>query len=192
MPALAKILRARACEHSSNFCEQFKICEHFQIGWDHSIPLLYTLLKSVDPSSDVGGLGTRLSKDPGNEPPSFIFRGKRKLNRSFQNFATMSGSQLPMIFQTADLVFEDRVSAYKNDILGLCKPREVPERIAKYIAQNVDASGWQAVWRSTPKSSGQQQQQPFDVVVEVNDLIFSLLNRLKESYNQVLSIYYLS
>lgn len=90
----------------------------------------------------------------------------------------MSGSQLPMIFQTADLVFEDRVSAYKNDILGLCKPHEVPERIAKYIAQNVDASGWQAVWRSTPKSSGQQQQ-PFDVVVEVNDLIFPLLNRRK-------------
>ena len=112
-----------------------------------------------------------------------------KLFIHFRNFAAMSGSQLPMIFQTADLVFEDRVSAYKNDILGLCKPREVPERIAKYIAQNVDASGWQAVWRSTPKSSGQQ---PFDVVVEVNDLIFSSLNRLKESYNQVLSIYYLS
>lgn len=57
----------------------------------------------------------------------------------------MSGSQLPMIFQTADLVFEDRVSAYKNDILGLCKPHEVSERIGKYIAQNVEASA--AFWR---------------------------------------------
>ncbi|XP_020606708.1 SHC SH2 domain-binding protein 1 homolog B-like [Orbicella faveolata] len=85
----------------------------------------------------------------------------------------MSGSQLPMIFQTADLVFEDRVSAYKNDILGLCKPHEVSERIAKYIAQNVEASGWQAVWRSTPKSSGQQQ--PFDVVVEVSNVNASKL-----------------
>ena len=74
-----------------------------------------------------------------------------------------------MIFHTANLLFEDRVSAYKNDILGLCKPDEVPDRITKYVAQNVEASGWQAVWRSTPKSSGHHQ--PFDVLVEV-----SLLN----------------
>ena len=72
---------------------------------------------------------------------------------------------LPMIFHTADLLFEDRVSAYKNDVLGLCKPNEVSDRIAKYVAQSVEASGWQAVWRSTPKSSGHHQ--PFDVLVEV-------------------------
>lgn len=71
---------------------------------------------------------------------------------------------LPMIFHTSDLLFEDRVSAYK-DILGLCKPAKVSEKIAKYVAQNVDESGWQAVWRSTPKSSGHHQ--PFDVLVEV-------------------------
>jgi len=92
----------------------------------------------------------------------------------------MSGSQLPMIFQTADLVFEDRVSAYKNDILGLCKPHEVSERTGKYIAQNVEASGWQAVWRSTPKSSGLQQ--PFDVVVEVK-WMFSLWNLFRKLVN---------
>ena len=39
-----KILRARASERSANFCEQLirtkaKFCEHFQIGWDHSISL---------------------------------------------------------------------------------------------------------------------------------------------------------
>ena len=43
MRALAKILRARASEHSSNFLRAIRIkatfCEHFQIGWDHSIPL---------------------------------------------------------------------------------------------------------------------------------------------------------
>ena len=44
MRALAKILQARASEHSSNFQLQAirakaKFCEHFQIGWDHSIPL---------------------------------------------------------------------------------------------------------------------------------------------------------
>lgn len=85
-----------------------------------------------------------------------------------------------MIFQTADLVFEDRVSAYKNDILGLCKPHEVSERTGKYIAQNVEASGWQAVWRSTPKSSGLQQ--PFDVVVEVK-WMFSLWNLFRKLVN---------
>ena len=89
-----------------------------------------------------------------------------------------------MIFQTADLVFEDRVSAYKNDILGLCKPHEVSERIAKYIAQNVEASGWQAVWRSSPKSSGQQQ--PFDVVVEVN--LWIIIESLKKNASELLKI----
>ena len=43
MRALAKVLRARASEHSSNFVRairaKVKFCEHFQIGWDHSIPL---------------------------------------------------------------------------------------------------------------------------------------------------------
>jgi len=41
----------------------------------------------------------------------------------------------------------------------------VSDKIAKYVAQNVNSSGWQAVWRSTPKSSGHNQ--PFDVLVEV-------------------------
>ena len=41
MRALENFLRARASEHSSNFCEQFELCEHFQIGWDSSIPLAY-------------------------------------------------------------------------------------------------------------------------------------------------------
>ena len=36
MQALAKFLRAWASEHSSNFCE------HFRIRWDHSTPLIYT------------------------------------------------------------------------------------------------------------------------------------------------------
>ena len=47
MRALAKILRARASEHSPNFLRAIrakaKFCEHFQIGWDHSIPLIYVL-----------------------------------------------------------------------------------------------------------------------------------------------------
>ena len=46
MRAVAKILRARASEHSSNFWRAIwakaKFCEHFQTGWDHSIPLLRT------------------------------------------------------------------------------------------------------------------------------------------------------
>lgn len=71
---------------------------------------------------------------------------------------------LPMIFDTSNLLFEDRMSAYKN-ILGLCKPDEVSDKIAKYVAQSVDSSGWQAVWRSTRKSSGHNQ--PVDVLVEV-------------------------
>ena len=71
---------------------------------------------------------------------------------------------LPMIFHTADLPFDDRKCVY-DDILGSCKPDEVSDRIVKYVAQNVEASGWQAVWRSTPKASGHHQ--PFDLLVQV-------------------------
>ena len=42
MQALAKILRARASEHTSNLRAiqaKAKICEHFQSAWDHSITL---------------------------------------------------------------------------------------------------------------------------------------------------------
>ena len=95
----------------------------------------------------------------------------------------MSSTKLPMIFQTADLSVETRVAAYKNDILGLCKPREVPDRIAKYIGRNVEASGWHAVWRSTPKSSGQLH--PFDVVVEVSSFYVFLIKMAKIKLDRV-------
>ena len=97
----------------------------------------------------------------------------------------MSSTKLPMIFQTADLSFETRVAAYQNDILGLCKPREIPDRIAKYIGRNVEASGWQAVWRSTPKSSGQPH--PFDVVVEASSFYVFVIRMLKMKLDSVQS-----
>ena len=45
MRALAKLLRARASEHTSNFCEQFEQRPNFASTfklWDHSIPLTHT------------------------------------------------------------------------------------------------------------------------------------------------------
>ena len=77
---------------------------------------------------------------------------------------------MPMIFQTANLTYEDRFSVYWNVILETCKPDEVAARSAKYVAQNVCQCGWTAVWRSSPKSSGCEK--PFDVVVEVKLLLF--------------------
>ena len=51
MRALAKILRVRVSEQSSNFLRAIqtkaKFCEHFEIGWDHSIPLLFVICFSV-------------------------------------------------------------------------------------------------------------------------------------------------
>ena len=41
MRALAKLLRVRTSERTSNFCE------HFQIEWVHSIPLMNMLHKSI-------------------------------------------------------------------------------------------------------------------------------------------------
>ena len=66
-----------------------------------------------------------------------------------------------------------------KDILGQCKPDEVSERVAKYVAQTVEVSGWQAVWRSTPKSSGHHD--PFDVLVEVNqeNIIYSHVSEFR-------------
>ena len=45
MRALAKLLRARGSEHTSNFCEQFEQRPNFASAyklWDHSIPLTHT------------------------------------------------------------------------------------------------------------------------------------------------------
>ena len=44
MRAVTKILRARASEHSSNFCEEFEqrpnFAVTFKLKWDHSIPFV--------------------------------------------------------------------------------------------------------------------------------------------------------
>ena len=72
---------------------------------------------------------------------------------------------MPMIFQTSNLTYEDRYSVFSTVILEACKPDEVKARCAKFAAQNVCQSGWTAVWRSSPKTSGWGR--PIDVVVEV-------------------------
>ena len=78
-------------------------------------------------------------------------------------------SSFPQIFQTEDLAYEDRFSVYWDEILQYCKPGEVRERVAKYVAQHVSASEWRAVWRSTPASNGTQNN--CDIVVEVDCLV---------------------
>ena len=69
---------------------------------------------------------------------------------------------LPMVFQTENLSYVDRYWAYQSKILGDCSVAEVPIRIKKYVAQNIDPGCWTAIWRSI------KNDQPFDVVIEVS------------------------
>lgn len=89
----------------------------------------------------------------------------------------------PQIFQTEDLKYEDRFSVYWNEILKYCKPGEVRERVAKYVAQHVSASEWTAVWRSTPASNGTQSN--CDIVVEVDNH----LSELYRTFSVVVLLY---
>lgn len=71
-----------------------------------------------------------------------------------------------MIFQTATLSYEERLSVYANLILGNCKPREVRDKMGDYVERIVHKTRWKAIW-SYP---GSDTKDSFNVLVEVNAL----------------------
>lgn len=73
-----------------------------------------------------------------------------------------NNNALPMVFQTENLSYEDRYWAYQSKILGDCTVDQVPVRIKKYVAQQIEPGRWKAIWR------GKNDDQNFDVVVEVS------------------------
>ncbi|CAN2390127.1 SH2 domain binding [Pristimantis euphronides] len=78
----------------------------------------------------------------------------------------LSGNvQFPDLFQTRNLLFYERFEAYKDYLLGDCKPSEVTEFIAEYLERALEPSGWKAVWRTDI----------FEALVEVTDLSCSSL-----------------
>ncbi|XP_044146299.1 SHC SH2 domain-binding protein 1 homolog B-like [Bufo gargarizans] len=67
---------------------------------------------------------------------------------------------LPDVFQTGNLLFYERFEAYKDYVLGDCKPLEVGEFIAEYLEQALLPCGWKAVWHTDI----------FQVLVEVTEV----------------------
>lgn len=56
---------------------------------------------------------------------------------------------MPMIFQTSTLTYEERFPVYCNEILGKCKAIEVKAHFAEYVEKIVQKRGWKAIWSCT-------------------------------------------
>ncbi|KAG9474871.1 hypothetical protein GDO78_003371 [Eleutherodactylus coqui] len=89
----------------------------------------------------------------------------RKLGRVSPQRVLAGNVQFPDLFQTSTLLFYERFEAYKDYLLGDCKPPEVREFIAEYLERALEPSGWKAVWRTDI----------FEVLVEVSGLSCSNL-----------------
>ncbi|KAM4017839.1 SHC SH2 domain-binding protein 1 isoform 2-T2 [Anomaloglossus baeobatrachus] len=89
----------------------------------------------------------------------------KKLGKVSSRCVLAGKIQFPDLFQTSNLLFYERFEAYKDYLLGDCKPSEVTEFIAEYLERALEPSGWKAVWRTDI----------FEVLVEVTDVSCSSL-----------------
>ncbi|XP_077983234.1 SHC SH2 domain-binding protein 1 homolog B-like [Glandiceps talaboti] len=69
---------------------------------------------------------------------------------------------LPDVFATDGLSYENRYSAYYDQILSYRRPCEVSKGFKKFIEEEIEPVGWQAVWRS--------EQLDCDILIQVNDV----------------------
>ncbi|XP_053438048.1 SHC SH2 domain-binding protein 1 [Nycticebus coucang] len=84
---------------------------------------------------------------------------------SSQSFVLEGKIPFPEIFQTSQLLFYERFSAYQDYILADCKASEVKEFTAEFLEKVLEPSGWRAVWHTSV----------FKVLVEITDVDFSAL-----------------
>ncbi|XP_003792563.1 SHC SH2 domain-binding protein 1 [Otolemur garnettii] len=84
---------------------------------------------------------------------------------SLRSFVLEGKTPFPEIFQTSQLLFYERFSAYQDYILADCKASEVKEFTAEFLEKVLEPSGWQAVWQTSV----------FKVLVEITDVDFSAL-----------------
>ncbi|XP_068113681.1 SHC SH2 domain-binding protein 1 isoform X2 [Hyperolius riggenbachi] len=89
----------------------------------------------------------------------------KKLGRVSPCHILSGNVQFPDLFQTSNLLFYERFEAYKDYLLGDCKPSEVTEFISEYLERALEPSGWKAVWRTDL----------FEALVEVVDMSYSSL-----------------
>ncbi|XP_069595375.1 SHC SH2 domain-binding protein 1 isoform X1 [Ranitomeya imitator] len=89
----------------------------------------------------------------------------KKLGKVSPRCVLAGNMQFPDLFQTSNLLFYERFEAYKDYLLGDCKPSEVTEFIAEYLERALEPSGWKALWRTDI----------FEVLVEVTEVSCSSL-----------------
>ncbi|XP_075694535.1 SHC SH2 domain-binding protein 1 [Rhinoderma darwinii] len=89
----------------------------------------------------------------------------KKLGKVSPRRVLTGNLQFPDLFQTSNLLFYERFEAYKDYLLGDCKPSEVTDFIAEYLERALEPSGWKAIWRTDI----------FEVLVEVTGLSCSSL-----------------
>ncbi|KAM8946003.1 SHC SH2 domain-binding protein 1 [Pelodytes ibericus] len=87
----------------------------------------------------------------------------KRLGKTVPHFISPSNVLFPDLFQTSNLLFYKRFEAYKDYLLGDCKPSEVKEFIAEYVENAIEPLGWKAVWHTDI----------FDVLVLVTDVEYS-------------------
>ncbi|XP_058530740.1 SHC SH2 domain-binding protein 1 [Ochotona princeps] len=92
-----------------------------------------------------------------------------------KSFVPEGKTVFPEIFQTTQLLFYERFSAYQDYILADCKASEVREFTAEFLEKALEPSGWRAVWHTNV----------FKVLVEVTAVDFLALKavvKLAEPY----------
>ncbi|XP_071973305.1 SHC SH2 domain-binding protein 1 isoform X1 [Engystomops pustulosus] len=115
-------------------------------------------------SQDVGHI-TDVKQVLFQEDEDSDYGSHKKLGKVSPQHVLPGNMQFPDLFQTSNLLFYERFEAYKDYLLGDCKPSEVMEFIAEYLERALEPSGWKAVWRTDI----------FEVLVEVTDVSCSSL-----------------
>ncbi|XP_063802097.1 SHC SH2 domain-binding protein 1 [Pseudophryne corroboree] len=95
----------------------------------------------------------------------------KKLRKESPRRVLAGHVQFPDLFQTRNLLFYERFEAYKDYLLGDCKPSEVTEFISEYLEEALVPSGWKAVWRTDI----------FEVLLEVTDVSCSSLKAVVQA-----------
>ncbi|XP_073515739.1 SHC SH2 domain-binding protein 1 [Phyllobates terribilis] len=113
---------------------------------------------------DVGYLG-EVQQELFQEDEDSDYGSHKNLGKVSPQCGLAGNVQFPDLYQTSNLLFYERFEAYKDYLLGDCKPSEVTEFIADYLERALEPSGWKALWRTDI----------FVVLVEVTEVVCSSL-----------------
>lgn len=73
------------------------------------------------------------------------------------------------IYTVESMPMEDYIDLFMIGILPGVRCSQIDSAFVDYVTENIEPIGWQAIWRSVPKSSGLKI--PHDFLVEVSYLI---------------------